>query len=91
LNNNSSSAVEELDDPELERFIQRLKEDLGLDEDAIEVVINLRNQVKGLQARVHTLETSMQFYEEHSGLRITRYRQVIVEAEWKEAPETDKE
>ncbi len=72
------------DDPAYERCLQRLKEDLGLDEEALEVILNLRNQVTLLQSRLRTLETTMEIYETEQGSRLTRYRQVVYEAEWEE-------
>lgn len=76
-------------DPAYERCLERLKEDLGLDEEALEVILNLRNQLALLQSRLRTLETSVEVYESESGSRLTRYRQVFYEAEWEEAQETD--
>ena len=75
-------------DPAYERCLQRLKEDLGLDEEALEVILNLRNQVTLLQSRLRTLETTMEIYETAQDSRLTRYRQVVYEAEWEE---TDQE
>ena len=72
------------DDPAYERCLQRLKEDLGLDDEALEVILNLRNQVNLLQTRLRTLETTMEIYESAHGSRLTRYRQVYYEAEWEE-------
>lgn len=72
------------DDPAYQRCLQRLKEDLGLDDEAIEVILNLRNQVTFLQSRLRTLETTMEIYESGYGSRLTRYRQVYYEAEWEE-------
>ena len=71
-------------DPAYERCLQRLKEDLGLDDEALEVILNLRNQVTFLQTRLRTLETTMEIYESTHGYRLTRYRQVYYEAEWEE-------
>lgn len=73
------------DDPAYERCVQRLKEDLGLDDDALEVILHLRNRVTVLQARLRTLESTAQVYESQSGSRLTRYRQVVYEAEWEES------
>jgi hypothetical protein len=71
-------------DPAYERCLQRLKEDLELDDEALEVILNLRNQVNLLQTRLRTLETTMEIYESAHGSRLTRYRQVYYEAEWEE-------
>jgi len=72
------------EDPTYERCSQRLKEDLGLDDEALEVILNLRNQVTALQTRLRTLEADINIYESSYGSRMTRYRQVFYEAEWEE-------
>jgi hypothetical protein len=69
------------DDPAYERCCQRLKEDLGLDDEAIEVILNLRNQVTILQARLRRLESTLEIYEVWRGARLTRYREVFQEAD----------
>lgn len=76
------------DDPAYERCLQRLKEDLGLDEEALEVILNLRNQVTLLQARLRMLEADINIYKTSYGSRMARYRQIVYEAEWEE---TDQE
>jgi hypothetical protein len=72
-------------DPAYERCMQRLKEDLDLDDEALEVILNLRNQVTVLQTRLKTMEADIKVYETNYGSRFTRYRQVYYEAEWEEA------
>lgn len=72
------------DDPAYERCLQRLKEDLGLDEEALEVILNLRNQVTILQARLRTLETDIKIYKASYNSRMEGYRQIVYEAEWEE-------
>ena len=74
-------------DPDYERCLQRLKEDLGLDEEALEVILNLRNQITVLQARLRTLEGDIKIYQSSYHARLTRYRQVYYEAEWEESEE----
>jgi hypothetical protein len=71
-------------DAAFERCCQRLKEDLGLDEEAVEVILNLRNQVTALQARLHQLESTLEIYETGYGSRVTSYRQVFYEADWED-------
>jgi len=73
------------EDPAVRRSRQRLADDLGLDEAAVEVVMNLRRQVIALQARVHELEATLEIYQAESGTRMHRYRQVTYEAVWNEA------
>ena len=84
MDNKSTSKTLHPDDPAYERCLQRLKEDLELDDEALEVILNLRNQVTFLQTRLRTLETTMEIYESAHGSRLTRYRQVYYEAEWEE-------
>ena len=72
------------DDPAYERCHQRLKEDLGLDDDSIEVILNLRNQVTLLQARLRSLESTLEIYEVRREARLTRYREVVEEADWED-------
>ena len=79
--------MNELDEPALERCFQRLKEDLGLDEEAIEVILKLREQVVVLQNRLHRLESTLEIYEAGSNSRLTRYRQIVYEADWEEMQE----
>lgn len=71
-------------DPAYERCLQRLKEDLGVDEETAEIIMNLRNQVTVLQARLHTLEADVKIYRSSYVSRLARYRQVFYEAEWEE-------
>lgn len=84
MDNKSTSNLLQPDDPAYERCLNRLKEDLGLDDEALEVILNLRNKVTVLQARLRTLETTMEIYESEHGSRLTRYRQVVYEAAWEE-------
>lgn len=79
--------MKKLDELALERCFQRLKEDLGLDEDAIEVVLKLREQVIVLQDHLHSLESTLEIYEAGSSSRLTRYRQIVYEADWEEVQE----
>ena len=71
-------------DAAYERCCQRLKEDLGLDDEAIEVILNLRNQVTVLQTRLHWLESTLEIYQTGYGSRLTSYRQLFYEADWED-------
>jgi len=84
VDNQSTSNKRDETDAAYERSFQRLKEDLGLDEDAVEVVLNLRNQVTVLQARLHRLESTLEIYQTGYGSRLTSYRQVFYEADWED-------
>jgi hypothetical protein len=67
-----------------ERCRGRLKEDLGLDEEVVDVIMNLLDQVASLQARLHELESTVEIYQARYSSRLTRYRQVYYEAAWEE-------
>jgi hypothetical protein len=68
-----------------QRCRQRLREVLGLDETAVEVVMNLRRQVVSLQNRVYELETSLDMVQTEKGHRMSRFRQTTYEAVWEDA------
>lgn len=84
MDNESTSNIVDEADAAFERCCQRLKEDLGLDEEALEVILNLRNQVTALQARLHRVESTLEIYQVWHGTRLTSYRQVFYEADWKD-------
>ena len=84
MDNKSTSIMLEEADAAYERYFQRLKEDLGLDEEAVEVILNLRNQVTVLQARLRRLESTVEIYQTGYGSRLTSYRQVFYEADWED-------
>ena len=84
MDNKSTSNMLQPDDAAYERCFQRLKEDLGLDEEAVEVILNLRNQVTVLQTRLHRLELTLEIYQVGYGSRLTSYRQVFYEADWED-------
>jgi hypothetical protein len=64
------------------RSQRRLKDDLGVDEAAVEAILRLRSQVIELQAHVRRLEAELtaQYASQH--LRLARYREVCYEATW---------
>ena len=70
-----------------ERCRQRLNEELGLDEESVEVIMNLRDQVIALQARLRELEFMLGIYQAGYSSRLIRYRQVFYEAEWEDLEE----
>lgn len=71
-------------DAAYERCCQRLKEDLGLDDEAIEVILSLRNQVMILRTRLRTLESTLEIHQVRRTTRLTRYREVFQEADWED-------
>ena len=84
MDRESTSNVLDEADPAYERYFQRLKEDLGMDEEAGEVILNLRNQVTVLQARLRRLESTLEIYQVGYASRMTSYRQVFYEADWED-------
>jgi hypothetical protein len=64
---------------------KRLNEELGMDEESIEVVMNLRNQVIALQQRLRELESMLETYQSGYNSRLIKYRQVFYEADWEDS------
>jgi hypothetical protein len=67
------------------RCRQRLNEELGVDEESIEVVMNLRHQVIALQDRLKELESALETYRSGYSSRLIKYRQVFYEADWEDS------
>lgn len=63
----------------------RLNEELGLDEESIEVIMNLRSQVIALQQRLRELESVLGTYQAGYNSRLIKYRQVFYEADWEDS------
>lgn len=72
------------DEAAYDRYCQRLKEDLGLDDETVEIIVNLRNQVMILQTRLRTLESTLEIHQVRRSTRLTRYREVFQEADWED-------
>ena len=83
-NKSTASNVLQPENAAYDRYRQRLKEDLGLDDEAVEIIVNLRNQVMILQTRLRTLESTLEIYQVRRGTRLTRYREVFQEADWED-------
>ena len=66
------------------RYCQRLKEDLGLEDEVIEIIVKLRNQVIFLQTRLQTLQSTVEIHELRYNTRLTEYREIFEEADWEE-------
>jgi hypothetical protein len=77
----TTSNVLQPEDAAFDRYCQRLKEDLGLEDEAVEIIVNLRNQVMILQTRLRTLESTLEIHQVRHSTRLTRYREVFQEAE----------
>ena len=64
------------------RSQRRLKNDLGVDEAATEVILRLRSQIIELQSHIRQLETELTAQDASRYLRLARYREVYYEATW---------
>ena len=67
-----------------ERCRQRLNEELGIDDESIEVIMNLRSQVISLQQRMREVESMLETYQSGYNSRLIKYRQVFYEADWED-------
>ncbi len=72
------------DDPAYERYCQRLKADLGLSDEAVEIIVRLRNQMMALKSQLNDLESALESHQEINGHRLRRYREIYIEAEWQD-------
>ena len=68
-----------------ERCRQRLNEELGIDDESIEVIMNLRSQVISLQQRMREVESMLETYQSGYNSRLIKYRQVFYEADWEDS------
>ena len=64
------------------RSQRRLKDDLGVDEAAVEAIMRLRSQVIELQSQIRLLEAELTTQVASQQLRLSRYRKVYYEATW---------
>ena len=64
------------------RIQRRLQADLGVDEAAAEVILNLRSQVIELQAHIRRLEAELESQNASQHLRLASYREAYFEATW---------
>ena len=83
-NKSTTSKVLEPEDPAFDRYCQRLKDDLGMDDEAVEIIVNLRNQVMILQTRLRTLESTLEIHQVRHTTRLTIYREAFEEADWED-------
>ena len=67
-----------------ERRRRRLVEDLGLEGEAVEVIMRLCDQVSALQARLREVESRLEIYQAGHGARLARYRESYSEAAWED-------
>ena len=66
------------------RSQRRLQEDLGIEENAAETILHLRNQIIALQSRIRELETELNAQNASQNMRLARYREIYYEATWTE-------
>jgi isopentenyldiphosphate isomerase len=64
------------------RCQKRLKEDLGLEQDAAEMILNLRRQMVALQSHIYELETELVDLKSSLLLRLDHNRDIFYEATW---------
>ena len=64
------------------RSQRRLQDDLGVDEAAAEVILNLRSQVIELQSQIRRLEAELAVQNASQHMRLASYREVYFEATW---------
>lgn len=70
------------------RRARRLREELGLDDEGIEVVLRLLAQLEDLQQRMRLLEAELDRHARRQAARASRY-EVYIEANWREEDEDD--
>ncbi len=73
-----------------ERRARRLREELGLNDEGVQVVLHLREQVVELQVRVRELEMQVNRHSRRRAARLALY-QTYYEASWQELPESKEE
>lgn len=69
------------------RCRRRLREGLGINSDGVEVILQLRQQVVALQARIRELEIQLSTYQAEQRTRVVQYRQSYYETSWHELSE----
>ncbi len=70
------------------RRTQRLREELGINEEGIEVVVRLLTQLEELKERLRLLEAELDRHARRRSARAARY-EVYLEASWREVDEED--
>ena len=73
----------------LERCRRRLREELGVNPGAVEVILHLRRQILDLQSRLQALEAELETRNAGRSLRIAEYQQWYYEAAWVQEEEDD--
>ena len=66
------------------RSQRRLRDDLGLDEIAVEAILRLRSQVIELQSQVRQMEAELREQAAGQQIRLGPFREIYFEASWME-------
>jgi hypothetical protein len=72
-----------------ERCRRRLMEELGIDEQELDLILRLRQQVVNLQVQVRELEAELSTDRAERQIRIVHYRQSYSETAWREFAEEE--
>jgi hypothetical protein len=64
------------------RCQRRIKNDLGVDEEAVETILHLRRQVVELKSHIRRLESELTAQVMSQNMRLALYREVYIEASW---------
>ncbi len=74
-------------DPVARRCARRLRQDLGVNPAGAQVILQLRDQILDLQARIRELEAELAHQSGQRQLRVVQYRHLHLEASWFEIDE----
>ncbi len=78
-------------DQSRQRCRRRLREELLLDDESIEIILRLRSELLVAQRVVVGLQGELAVYRSERGMRLTDYRGGVVEASWRQADLPDQE
>jgi hypothetical protein len=80
---------DELNESDMERCARWLQE-LEVNSEGVEVILHLRQQVLGLQARVRQLEEELGVRRQGHARWLTLYRETSYEATWRDSEDETK-
>ncbi len=72
-----------------ERLKRRLRQEMGIDPSSADVIMHMRNQIRELHERVRQLEGELTIHHTLRQHRLSRYREVYIEASWVEITDED--
>lgn len=75
------------DEEFLRRCERRLREQLGVEAEDVEIILHLRQQVVTLQERIRNLESELENRQRYRQIRLARYQRVYIEGIWYERDE----